>query len=218
MPNKLILFISLLLISGFGFRQEKPRILIIGDSISIGYTPFVKKALSDKAIVQHNAGNAKFSSYGLEQLDHWLGNEKWDIIQFNWGLWDLCYRDPSKEALVGNRDKKHGAITATKSQYKANLEAIVKRLKQSGAKLIFVTTTVVPENEPGRYPADVVAYNKIAKGIMKKNGIVVNDIFPLSQKVHQQFGLGSDNVHYNAQGYQALSVQVVDKLNQLLGN
>ncbi|HEU4607515.1 MAG TPA: hypothetical protein VFS31_05355, partial [Chitinophagaceae bacterium] len=72
--------------------------------------------------------------------------------------------------------------------------------------------------EPGRYPADVVAYNKIAKGIMKKNGIVVNDIFPLSQKVHQQFGLGSDNVHYNAQGYQALSVQVVDKLNQLLGN
>lgn len=197
------------------FKDQKSKILIIGDSISIGYTPFVKKNLQEKAIVMHNTGNAKFTKNGIENLDSWLGDTKWDIIQFNWGLWDLCYRYPENSM---DRNKIKGKVTTTKENYKANIEALVKRLEQTHAKLIFVTTSYVPEHEPGRFLKDASAYNAIAKQIMQKHGIMVNDIYKLSKKVHQKYGLGDDNVHYKAEGYQQLAVEICKGINKLLEN
>jgi len=66
-----------------------PKVLIIGDSISIGYTPPLTEMLRGKAEVVHNPGNATHSAYGLKNLDAWLGDAKWDVIQFNHGLHDL---------------------------------------------------------------------------------------------------------------------------------
>jgi len=117
-----------LIIAFPGFQPKMKKILIIGDSISIGYTPFVKEALDGRAIVSHNPGNAQHTGTGLEKLDERLGNEKWDIIQFNWGLWNLCYR--SQESKVqGNRDKINGTITYSGEEYQQNLRKLVKKLK-----------------------------------------------------------------------------------------
>ena len=44
-----------------------PKVLIIGDSISMGYTPPLTDMLRGKAEVIHNAGNAGPSSRGLEK-------------------------------------------------------------------------------------------------------------------------------------------------------
>jgi hypothetical protein len=63
---------SFLVLIFFGFTEKKTKILIIGDSISLGYTPFVKKMLEDKAIVSHNKGNAQDSGYGLENIESWI--------------------------------------------------------------------------------------------------------------------------------------------------
>jgi hypothetical protein len=60
-----------------------PNVLIIGDSISIGYFPVVKELLEGKAVVVHNPGNAQHTRFGLEKLDEWLGQTKWDVIHFN---------------------------------------------------------------------------------------------------------------------------------------
>ena len=49
----------------FGTDAELPKVLIIGDSISIGYTPYVKELLAGKAIVKHNPGNAEDTVKGL---------------------------------------------------------------------------------------------------------------------------------------------------------
>ncbi|HKI88379.1 MAG TPA: SGNH/GDSL hydrolase family protein, partial [Draconibacterium sp.] len=186
------------------FIEKKPKILIIGDSISIGYTPFVKEQLSDNAIVVHNPGNAQHTETGLKKIEAWIGNEEWDIIQFNWGLWDLCYRMPAKEGL-GPKDKINGKITIPIEKYMANLDSLVSFLqKKTKAKLIFVTTTYVPENEPGRFAKDPLKYNKAAKKVMKKHGIEVNDIYKESKKIHAQFGQGEDNVHYKKNGYRKL--------------
>jgi len=71
-----------------------PNVLIIGDSVSIGYTKPVMELLKGKANVQRvpvNCGNTKTALTGL---DKWLGDIHWDIISFNWGLHDLCYRSP----------------------------------------------------------------------------------------------------------------------------
>ncbi len=128
--------------------KPKPKVLIIGDSISIGYTPFVKEALKDDAIVVHNKGNAQDTGTGLKRLDEWLGDKKWDVIQFNWGLWDLCYRHP-ESTVQGHRDKINGELTTTLENYSKNLEVLVGRLQKTNAKLIFVTTWDVPLTDSG---------------------------------------------------------------------
>ena len=186
-------------------NEKKQKILIIGDSISIGYTPFIAKHFTDKAIISHNPGNAQHTGTGLEKIDEWLGEEKWDIIQFNWGLWDLCYRHPDSK-VQGNRDKENGEITYSIDEYASNLDSIVSILQmKTKAKLVFVTTTYVPENEAGRFKNDVIRYNNVAKKIMKKHFVIVNDIYEQSIPIHKIFGKGLDDVHYTNKGYEKLS-------------
>jgi len=79
-------------LTGMRLFKLLPEVLIIGDSISIGYTPFVKQMLGGIAGVYHNPGNGRYTGYGLEKIEEWLGDESWDVIHFNRGLWDLCYR------------------------------------------------------------------------------------------------------------------------------
>ncbi len=186
------------------FSEKIPKILIIGDSISIGYTPFVKQCLVEKAIVEHNPGNAQHTGTGLKNIEEWIGDEDWDIIQFNWGLWDLCYRDQDSK-VQGNRDKITGKITHSLETYRSNLDSLVKTIKQlSDAKLIFVTTSYVPEEEAGRFKEDALKYNEVAIEIMNKHNVLVNDIFKKSVGIHKRFGKGSDDVHYIRRGYEKL--------------
>ena len=208
-----ILSLMLIALSLSGCHHRKPKVLIIGDSISIGYTPYVEKYFSDKAIIKHNPGNAQHTGTGLTKIKEWIGDEKWDIIQFNWGLWDLCYRHPDSE-VQGNRDKVNGNITHNLNEYRSNLDSIVSVLEKiSNAKLIFVTTTYVPKEEAGRFENDAVKYNDAAKKIMKKHGIIINDIYAKSIPVHNHYGKGADNVHYTDEGYQKLSQFIIDFLN-----
>src|SRR6185503_19430837 len=66
-----------------------PRILLIGDSISIGYTVPVRNLLKGRANVHRIPDNGGPTTNGLAQLPQWLGKGKWDVIHFNWGLHDL---------------------------------------------------------------------------------------------------------------------------------
>jgi lysophospholipase L1-like esterase len=197
-----------------GCVQKKARILIIGDSISLGYTPFVQEQLSSKADVFHNPGNAEHTGTGLEKVPEWVGEGKWDIVQFNWGLWDLCYRHPDSK-VQGNRDKVNGEITYSIDEYASNLDSIVTMLQTiTDAKLIFLTTTFVPEDEAGRFKDDAIRYNEVAKEIMKKHSVIINDIYKQSMTIHRKFGKGSDDVHYSDEGYEKLSELVTDFLNK----
>ena len=148
-----------------------PRVLLIGDSISIGYTLSTRELLKDKANVHRIPTNAGHTGMGLANLGKWLeklGGE-WDVIHFNWGLWDLCYRNP-KAKTQGNRDKVNGTLTHTPEQYAANLDKLVTTLEATGAKLIFATTTPVPEGEAGRKVGDDLKYNSAAVEVMEEHG------------------------------------------------
>lgn len=199
-----VLVLLVTVLSGFSLPDRKAKVLIIGDSISIGYFPFVKQELSDIAEVTHNKGNARYSGYGLEHIREWIGTEKWDVIQMNWGLWDLAYRMTPGMKL----DKKNGTLTTSLADYQRNLEAILKILKTTHAKLIYVTTSYVPASEPGRLTRDVSKYNKVAIRVMKANGVMINDISKKSKKIHARYGLGDKNVHYSKKGYEELSTYV----------
>ncbi|MCB1122085.1 MAG: Gfo/Idh/MocA family oxidoreductase [Verrucomicrobiae bacterium] len=196
-------------------KKDQARVLIIGDSISIGYTPFVRDMFQGRAEVVHNQGNAQHTGTGLEKIDAWLGDGDWDVIHFNWGLWDLCYRHPDSKNQ-GNRDKERGTLTTSLEDYEANLEKLVTRLKKTGAKLVWGNTSFVPPGELGRKEGDELNYNRVAARIMQRNGIPINDIRSLTASFAPELFRAAGDVHYTDAGYQAIAVQVLNTIESVM--
>lgn len=192
-----------------------PRVLLIGDSISIGYTVPVRKLLDGKANVHRVPENCRNAEYGLQHLDKWLGTSTWDVIHFNFGLWDICYRHPDSK-VYGNRDKIKGKITATPEQYRTTMEALVKRLNQTGAKLIWCATSPVPEEEAGRKKGDEEKYNAIAESIMKQHTIRINDLHRHARKKIPEIFVRKGDVHYTKEGYDFLAKKVAEEIKKAL--
>ena len=186
------------------------QVLIVGDSISIGYTPFVKDSLGSDVYVEHNRGNGGSTIRGKDSISSWLGNREWDVIVFNFGLHDMVRKDSLNKYDV------NGKITLTPQQYKANLNLIVSKLKETTATLIFVTTTVVPEKASGRKTEDPAIYNKVALEVMKENGIAVVDLYSYSLKIHSENAQSVGNVHYTPNGYRLLSIPIVTAIKKFL--
>ena len=187
--------------------EGEPKALILSDSISIGYTKPVVELLRGKADVHRPTANCGSTLAGLEKLDTWIGGGPWKVIHFNWGLHDLCYRNPDSKAQ-GSRDKVNGKISVPLEQYEKNLETLVERLEKTGAKLVFATTTVVPDGESGRFAGDDVKYNAAAEAIMKKHGIPIDDLHALSKTFAPELFQAPGNVHYKPEGYRKLAEQV----------
>ena len=218
------IYASVLLIVGIALpslcmgavRPDKaPRILIIGDSISIGFTPFVMEMFQGRAEVFHNPGNAQHTGTGLEMIELWLGDEDWDLIHFNWGLWDLCYRHPDSKHK-GKRDKERGTLTTSLDEYESNLESLVGRLRETGAMLLWGNTSYVPSGEAGRIEGDELKYNKVAEKIMLRHGVPINDIRSLTTGFESKWFKALGDVHYTQEGYRAIATQVVDSIEAVL--
>jgi lysophospholipase L1-like esterase len=192
-----------------------PNVLILGDSISIGYTRQVREGLKGKANVIRPNANCGDTRHGLAQIETWLGDGKWQVIHFNWGLHDLCYRNPELKT-PGQRDKVNGTLSVPLTEYEKNLETLVERLKQTGAKLIFANTTLVPEGEAGRFPGDEVKYNAAAQRVMEKHGVPINDLHATTQAFPPAMFAGPGNVHFSAEGSAKLAGQVVAHVAQAL--
>jgi acyl-CoA thioesterase-1 len=173
-----------------------PRVLILGDSISIGYVLDARASLAGVANVHRPKENCGPSTYGVQMVEAWLGKGNWDVIHFNFGLHDL------KLMFDGQHQ-------VSPDDYERNLGRIVFRLKQTGAKLVFAATTPVPEGKvsPPRAPADVVLYNERAAKVMKANGVAVNDLhsFALPHLADWQLPV---NVHFNDAGSAGLGREV----------
>ncbi len=193
-------------------KSGLPRVLLIGDSISIGYTVPVRRLLEGKANVHRAPTNCGPTTRGLAQLDKWLGNGKWDVIHFNWGLHDLKYMD-DKGRLVPV-EKGHQQVPI--EQYARNLEELVKRLKKTGAKLIWASTTPVPEGATGRVKGDEVRYNAAARKIMEKYGVAIDDLYSAAISRLSEIQRPK-NVHFTPQGSEFLAKHVAESILEALG-
>ena len=195
--------------------KSLPQVLIIGDSISMGYTPHVVAELKGEAVVKHNEGNAAHTGNGLMKIDAWLGTNRWDVIHFNFGLHDLCYRrqDPAKK---NPKDKVGGTVTNTPEKYGQNLELLAQRLEKTGAKLVWASTTVVPDKEPGRFVGDDLKYNAVAEKVMKAHGIAINDLHTISAGFPASDFAGPGDVHYTEAGYRKLAAHVASSIRAAL--
>lgn len=185
-----------------------PRVLLIGDSISIGYTVAVREALAGAANVHRIPVNGGDTRRGLEHLDTWLGEGKWDVIHFNWGLHDL------KRLKDGQLDASSEREVALET-YAANLRTLVERLKATGATLIWCATTPVPDGAAGRIPGDEVEYNAAAAAIMAEAGVRVNDLYGHVKPVLEAHQLPA-NVHFSPEGSAFLGKRVAEAIREAL--
>ncbi len=193
----------------------RPNVLLIGDSISIGYTVQVRRSLAGKADVFRIPENGRDTSHGLANLDDWVGTSEWDVIHFNWGLWDICYRNPDS-TNQGNRDKVNGTLTTTPEEYEAAMEQIVDRLKETGAALIWCATTPVPANELGRIEGDEIIYNGIAGAVMATRGVSTNDLHSYALLALPGIQKADGDVHFTDEGYVYLGEQVAQEIAAVL--
>ena len=178
------------------------KILIIGDSISVGYTFALKDYLPEYSIY-HNYCNAAHTRNGLKKVDGWLSIQNhWDMIAFNFGIWDatLYYKVSVEE-------------------YAANLKAIAKKIKSKADHVIFFTTTDIPPNSPSPLYRAEYPYNEAAIKVMRELGIKVYDLHSVSETI-QNLHLNPDkqnDVHYLPEGYQVfadfVSKSILHELN-----
>lgn len=207
----LLLFVVSGLLVGQDSRTENlpvqddpalPRVLLIGDSISIGYEVPVRKLLAGKANVHRIPKNGGPSTNGVFMIDSWLGKERWDIIHFNFGLHDI-------------KRMADGKPQVPPEAYERYLRLILSRLQQTGAKLIWASTTPVPVGKvnPPRVPADVAAYNSIALRVLR--GVKVDDLYsfalPRLGEIQRPV-----NVHFTPAGSEALAKEVVRSIEGAL--
>jgi hypothetical protein len=155
-----------------------PRVLLIGDSISRAYTLTVRKELKGMANVHRAPANCGPTSTGLKKLSVWLGDGKWDLIHFNFGI--------------------HDRNTKPK-EYAKRLEEIVVRLKKTGAKLLWASSTPLSEGTMKFKRGMMPPKNEIAASIMKKHGIPVNDLYKVALPLIEKFQ-NKDGCHFKEEG------------------
>jgi lysophospholipase L1-like esterase len=174
-----------------------PRVLLIGDSISIGYTLQVRALLKGKANVHRIPVNGGATEVGLANMKKWLGDGKWDVIHFNFGLHDAKFASETTQR-------------ASREQYAENLRKLVAQMKVTGAELIFATTTPVPKDgniSPTRRFDSIPERNEVAKKVMAENGVAIDDLYSVVLPVQSEIGRSND-VHFQPAGYELLAKQV----------
>lgn len=176
-------------------EPELPRVLLIGDSVSRGYTLATRKALEGKANVHRAPANCGPTATGLKKLDVWLGEGKWDIIHFNFGIHDR---------------------NTHLADYTQRLEQLVERMEKTGATLIWATTTPIPDDPSKRQTAaSIVERNKAASEIMTKHKIAIDDLFT-AVTPHLDRLQNPNDVHFNSAGYDFLGKQVAESIEGTL--
>lgn len=186
-----------------------PRVVLIGDSIRLGYAPVVAKKLEGKAVIVQSKANGGDSANVLARLTEWAVKEKPDVVHFNCGIHDI------------KKDKKTGQFQVPPKQYEANLRKIVEILrKETKATVIFATTTPILDDRAAKkrmnasyelLDASTVEYNRIAVRVMKELNVPVNDLRAACGEGEARGKLLSDDgVHFTTEGRTRLGNSVAE--------
>ena len=183
-----------------------PRVVLVGDSIRLGYAPGVAARLEGKAVVISPAENGGDSANVLAHLDEWVIRQKPDVVHLNCGLHDL------------KRSRADGRHQVELDRYSENLRTIVARIRAAtDAALVFADTTPIVDERHARRgadfdraEADVLRYNAAAVAVMRELGVPVHDLHGVVEHGGPETLLGPDGTHYTAAGSDRLADAVAD--------
>lgn len=198
-------FLQLLLLLATGFalaEEDRSRVLVLGDPVQRNLLNAAAKDLGPEVRVEFPSSEACDTGTALAEIDELLGEPSWDLIYFNFGLGDLFYKDPHSREIRAMSKQAGGVRVSSPEQYRSNLEVLVQRLKKTGAKLLWASTTpMVNVNSFPGYRGNLYdahserEYNEIANGIMTRHGIPILDLHAF---VMSQFGPDEKHPGHNA--------------------
>ena len=188
------------------------NVLLIGDSIRLGYCEHVKELMNGVADVHWPAENCEFAQHVYVHLSWWrplAGDPAGvDLVHWNCGHWDAAHWRGDDRPLNSHE------------LYADMLERITVHIRRifPNAKVVFATTTPMnpdgSQSENTRTTADIAAYNKVAKSVMKRLGVTVNDLFAAMQDADPAMFI--DSTHFTEAGYRQLAAQVAGVISGLL--
>ncbi len=191
-------------------KPALPKVILIGDSIRLGYAPLVARRLESKAVLVSPQANGGDSANVLKHLEEWVLREKPDVVHLNCGLHDLKLDKESKRHQVPIEE------------YERNLKQIVARVRgETSAVLVFANTTPIVDERHAkrganfdRFEADVRRYNAVAERVMKGASVPVHDLhWAVEQGGGEQLVaqlLAKDGTHYTSAGNERLAEAVAD--------
>ena len=213
-------FLFFLLLNSAAGEETLPRVLIIGDSIYQQPAAEVAKELKGRVelvYASRSPGEVCNTETALENLDAWLGEGKWDLIHFNFGLGDLVYRAPGMKSFRILPKSAGGVRAISASQYDKNLRELVKRLKATGAKLVWASTTPIRASSTGVFELkSEIEFNSIASKVMREQGVPVNDMYAYTLSLidmTKPAGHGADPFNFDKKPIHPPIVETI--LNQL---
>jgi len=170
---------------------DRPRVVLLGDSIRLAYQPLVAGLLAGHAAVDGPAGNCGDSATLLRRVRARppLGAA---LAVFNAGLHDL------------RRSGAGGGYQVEVEGYEANLAGIVAALRSGGAAVLFATTTPIDDarhaasGKPTRLDAEVRRYNDAAQRVTARLEVPVVDLY--AALAGDPALLDADGVHLTAAG------------------
>ena len=204
-----------------------PRVLILGDSISLGYTPLVVEKMKRKAFVTRPACNCGPSEFYLRErgnIGKWLGEKPWDVIHVNFGIWDHHFINEKEEIFFYDQHaaeldgldrpartkliESKGFHTRTSpEEYAENTRNILLDLKEHTRKVVFALSTPLPSYEERYFGMDCIAeYNDIACAVCKEIDVPVNDLYSVAKPLRED---QKDGCHFSNYGYNILADAVV---------
>jgi lysophospholipase L1-like esterase len=169
----------------------------------MAYQPRVKKVLADEAVVVGPGENCQSSVYLLAHLDQWLlelGSP--DVAHWNCGLHDAGYNPHRKPMQI------------PLERYVENVRAIHEKLKATGARLVWATTTPVHPHRPltpthwSWKNADINRYNAAVLDLMRAEHVRVNDLHAVVASDYDGY-MAEDQLHLTPAGAQACADAVV---------
>ena len=206
-------------VSGDGYSMQRadikdptlPRILVVGDSISMGYRSFITQHFKGRAYVDYWVGGSWFSS-GLIGDDFpifhaWngiLSNGPYDVISWNAMTLHMWNGMPGR---------------VSEDTYPANMTKMVEFLQKTAPKTKFIwirctpwrTTpeTGTPTFDPVKN-APIIRLNKLTDEIMASHGIPEVDLYALCEKKFDTLQDGcKDAVHWPKEVCSQMADQII---------
>ena len=181
------------------------KVVLLGDSIRMGYTPKVKELMDGAADVWGPRENGAHCMWTLGHFGPWVIDQKPDVLHFNFGIHD------QSEASYGD-----GQPQVLPEQYALALKRFIARAKElTTAKLIWASSTPLYQAEEGTPMQDwksrgrIDEYNRIALDIVQAEAIPVNDLNAVIMNNNFWDCLLEDGCHMTDKGNQVLAEAVV---------
>lgn len=187
-------------------QNEVSNVLVIGDSISTeewGYFSPLQNILSANGyLVSHIPENARSTVYTSERLDEWVAQSPSNIIIWNNGIWDCIPQNTASD---------EAAFRTTPEQYAEYIHQIGSKLKSTGARVIFVTTTEIPGGN-----ACEIERNQLAYSILIPMGVEIIDLYSFTHGHSEWHGRKtiplSTDVHYTVQANSIIGAMIAQKV------